>query len=54
MSNLRKEVTALTIMKGNYDQIVNANKAQSGQSENQASEDVKFHLVNSQNEHEIL
>ena len=45
LSALRKEVTALQIMKNNYDQIVKANQARPGQSENQVPDEIKFHLV---------
>jgi len=44
LSALRKEVTALQIMKNNYDQIVKANQARPGQSENQVPDEIKFHL----------
>ena len=42
---LRKEMTALHIMKNNYDQIVKANQSRLGQSEHRVPDEIKFHLV---------
>jgi len=44
---LRKEMTALHIMKNNYDQIVKANQSRLGQSEHRVPDEIKFHLFQS-------
>ena len=45
VASLTKEAYAMTIMKGNYEQVVSAHQSQPGNINQQVSEDVKFEVV---------
>ena len=45
VANLRKEAVAMSIMKCNYDQIVQAHQNQPGQLSKQVPDELKFQVV---------